>query len=594
VRTTKQYPLPQITYGEPIPAQAQTRSTRFEGRLAPVATRVVEASVGGRRTERTITHIRGVNGIRNSRLPDGAKRLLEMHVRKLKMDEAQYYLVDEQLAQEWAARHPVPPEVKPKEEEKKEDESDCGTISVQGMQDCANDGADAVSDIGDAIAAEFERNRKKAQDWWDESTEDLAEKWNEAANCFTDHPFEGPSFPVRFSYTKDMSVDMSQGGSKGSSGQATGTLTLGVPIQGDFDTQVNFLYIPCLPFAFRPSRITADGEITVGQEIVAEIGASGAFSKRFTLPPTGGPQIPLYVIPIVIGNVPVAVIDVSLYLEGEVDVKAKGKATGRFSVANSQRHRFRFSCHAGGCDGQPRSTSAPSMTEQSAQIEGQVSIQPGIYAALQLSFDYNVLQGRAGPQPYLLGIANGCVGAAITQASGSTVATTSHALTADVDWSVKLRAEALSGGQKIGKRWERRVMDDKHMWFKDLAPGGSTAFVATVVPPAQTAAGQPATLLVRMPTCYPYTEPVHYNISWTGDGAPAGMAACTWAAATRTGRCKYAPDQPLPLRLTWQTAGAHTVTVQAVKDEHDRTFAPVPAATTVTVNIGNGSGGGAP
>jgi hypothetical protein len=34
--------------------------------------------------------------------------------------------------------------------------------------------------------------------------------------------------------------------------------------------------------------------------------------------------------------------------------------------------------------------------------------------------------------------------------------------------------------------------------------------------------------------------------------------------------------------------------VQAVKDEHDRTFAPVPAATTVTVNIGNGSGGGAP
>lgn len=593
VRTTRQYPMPQITYGEPIPAGARTRSTRFEGRLAPVATRVVEASVGGRRTERTITHVRGVNGIRNSRLPDGAKRLLEMHVRKLKIDEATYYLVDEQLAREWAATHEVPPEVKPKEEEKEEDDSDCGTISWNGAQDCANDAADAVSDVADAVAAEFERNRKKAQEWWDESTEELAEKWNEAANCFTDHPFEGPSFPVRFSYTKNMSVDMSQGGGKGSTGQATGTLTLGVPIQGDFDTQVNFLYIPCLPFAFRPSRITADGELTVGQEIVAEIGASGTFSKRFTLPPTGGPQIPLYVIPIVIGNVPVAVIDVSLYLEGEVDVKAKGKATGRFSVANSQRHRFRFSCHAGGCSGQPRSTSAPSMTEQAAQIEGQVSIQPGIYAALQLSFDYNVLQGRAGAQPYLLGIANGCAASAITQASGSTVATTSHALTTDVDWSVKLRAEALSGGQRIGKRWEKQVMDDKHIWFKDLAPGGSTAFVATVVPPAQASPGQPATLLVRMPTCYPYDEKVHYSISWTGDATPTAMSACSWSAANRTGRCEYAPAQPLPLRFTWQSAGAHTVTVRAVKDEHDRTFSPTPAATTVTVNVG-GSGGGAP
>lgn len=598
VRTTKQYPLPQITYGEAIPADARTRMTRFEGRLAPVATRVVEANIGGRRSERTITHIRGVNGIRNSRLPDGAKRLLEMHVRKLKIDEAKYYLVDEQLAHEWAATHQVPPEVKPKEDGGGggggNDDPNCGGGILDQACGAVQDGGqqllDGAGNVIDAVAAEFERNRKKAQEWWDESTEDLAEQWNEAANCFTDHPFEGPSFPVRFSYTKNMSVDMSQGGGKSSSGQATGTLTLGVPIQGDFDTQVNFLYIPCLPFAFRPSRITADGELTVGQEIVAEIGASGAFSRRFTLPPTGGPQIPLYVIPIVIGNVPVAVIDVSLYLEGEVDVKAKGKATGRFSVANSQRHRFRFSCHAGGCDGQPRSINAPTMTEQAAQIEGQVSIQPGIYAALQLSFDYNVLQGRAGPQPYLLGIANGCAAGSIVQASGSTVATTSHALTADVDWSVKLRAEALSGGQKIGKRWEKQVMDDKHMWFKDLAPGGSTAFVATVVPPAQASPGQPATLLVRMPTCYPYDEKVQYNVSWTGDATPGAMAACSWSAANRTGRCEYAPGQPLPLRFTWQSAGAHTVSVQAVKDEHERTFSPTPAATTVTVNVG-GSGG---
>jgi hypothetical protein len=96
-----------------------------------------------------------------------------------------------------------------------------------------------------------------------------------------------------------------------------------------------------------------------------------------------------------------------------------------------------------------------------------------------------------------------------------------------------------------------------------------------------------------MPTCYPYDEKVQYDITWTGDATPAAMAACSWSAANRTGRCNYAPGQPLPLRFTWQTAGAHTVTVQALKDEHERTFSPTPAATTVTVNVGNG-GGGAP
>ena len=585
VRTTKQYPLPQITYGEPIPAEAASaRTRRFEGKLVPLATRTVEATVGGRRGERTITHIRGVNGIRNSRLPGGAKRLLEMHVRKLKMDEAHYYLVDEQLAQEWAATHQVPDEVQPKEESSGGGGGDsCGELSWGGLAACGQDAEEAVQDVGDAIAAEYERNRKKAEDWWDESTEKLADAWNEAANCFTDHPFEGPNFPVRFSTSKSMTIDMSKS-DKGSSGQAVGKLTLNVPVQGDFDAQVNFLYIPCLPFAFRPSRVTADGEMTVGHEIAMELGASGAFKNRFTIPPTGGPQIVLYVIPIVIGNVPVAVIDVSLYIEGEVDVAARGKVTGEFSVANSHRSRFSFRCSASGCDGISKGSSTPTMTEQSAKIEGQASVQPGIFVALQLSFDYNVLQGRAGPQPYLLGYANGCAAGSITQASGSTVSTESHALTADVDWSVKLRAEALSGGKRIGKRWDKQVMDDKHLWFKDLAPGGSTAFVPTVVPPAEVAAGQPATVLVRMPTCYPYPDDVHYRVTWTGDATPAPLAACSWSAGT--GRCRYAPGQPLPLRFTWQTAGSHTVTVQAVRDEHERTFSPTPAPATVTINVG--------
>jgi hypothetical protein len=567
--------LPQVTYGEPIPATGS--GVRRTGKLARrVASYTVSARLQGRNLSAQLLHLNGRQAIdNNTSLPDGARRLLGMHVRKLALHESQYYIVHPQLAAQWAATHPIPPDIKPKEAN--DDDSDCGTVSINGIVDCLGDAAQAVED-------EFERARKQAEEWWDEATDKL----NEAAGCFKDHTLPGPRTPVRFSITPSMTVNMQQSGASGSAKETlAGSVTLGFPIESDFQAKMEFFYIPCLPFVFRPKSLTADGSLTVGNQIGVDVSASGSFDKTFTVPPTGGPQIPLYVIPIVIGDVPVAVIDVSAYIEGDVRVIGSGKASGGFGVTNSHRSRFEFTCSGSGCSGQEKGSTAPTTTNQSAQIEGEVQVKPGIFTALQLSFDYNILQGRAGPEPYLLGIANGCGAVSATQtAGGPSTSQTNAALVADLDWGLMLRAEALAGGQRIGERWEYNgLMRDKHLWFRDVAPGGSTALAPSVTRPAQFTAAQPAVVKVRMPSCYPYTDKVQYRLTWDGGATLAAPGnACTWQSGS--GTCAFDPTKDLTLSVTWPNAGAFNLSIQLVEDAHPRKFLPAPQPTRLSVNVG--------
>src|SRR5204862_4544410 len=188
---------------------------------------------------------------RASGLPLGARNLLEMHVRKLKLHDSQYYLVNPELAAQWAAAHPEAESIKHKDAA--DAKSECGTASINGSVDCGSDAAHAVED-------EYERARKRAQNYWEDSTDKLAKAMNEAQSCFEDHTLPGGSTPVRFSISPTMSINVEQSGSKGSAkGQASGTVTLGIPLQSDFQARMDFLYIPCLPFAFRPKSISADG-----------------------------------------------------------------------------------------------------------------------------------------------------------------------------------------------------------------------------------------------------------------------------------------------------------------------------------------------
>lgn len=557
--------MPLVTVGPPTPRTAQrNRATRrFE-------TATVTAQVAGRSVSAPVLYVRGLKAVEQAPdLPDGARRILEMLVRRVPLGESDHYMVNVQLAKEWIDAHPVPDRVKPTEPNDKK----CG--NWYDSWDCA----------GQAVSDEWKRTYDHAVDEWNDAEKTLADAWETSVACFAEQTISSGEIPVRFSITHSMTVNLSQSGSKGSAqGTVAGSATLGIPIRSNATARLDLFYIPCLPFAIRPKALSGAGVLTVGEELRANVSATGSFTKTFTLPPSGGPVIPLQVFPIIIGGVPVAEIDVSAYIEGEIEVSAKGRAEGQFQITNTNPTQFGFACSGKGCSASSKGQPSATTTNESAQIQGTVTVKPAIYTALQLDFNYEALSARVGPQPYLLGEASGCAAAAATQTVGGAAnSQENHVLSADLDWGVELRAEALVLGKIVGNSYRTRLMNDKHLWFRDLAPGGSNALVAVAESTGPQAAAKPAGFRIRMPSCYPYPDPVEYRLTWTGNAAPQPRPGCQWQPGA--GTCRFDPAKDLVIGLTWPAPGAYSLTVVAVGDDHKRTFAPAPAPAPVSVNV---------
>ncbi len=608
--------LPPISYGTPQPHTAASRADM--GRLLAddtdekPAPRQMTVQLAGQNVTGRMLHLRGLDAIEKaseSDLPEGAKRLLIMHVGKVAAGESDHYIVNPQLAKEWIDAHPVPPEIKPPE--KKKESKGCSTRHIS-MKCVKNEGQQAI----DKGSEEWEKLRRQAEDEWKDASGKLSDAWKEAVGCFADKRLTLPDIPVKFSIAPMLTIPLADGpifkGSSGS-GDVKGSVGLGLPMEADFKAQLDLFWIPCLPFVIRPRSLSAEGAMTVGERITANVTATGKFDKTFTIPPTGGPVIPIQIIPIVIAGVPVAEVDISAYIEGSVQVGGEGKAEGNFQLDNPHTAEFDFTCDGGGCTSKKRQVTDALTTSESAQIEGEVYVIPRIYTALQLNFNYNALSARAGPQPYLRATANGCAAVAAQQtAGGPSTVQENHVLAADLDWAVEFRAEALVAGKIVGDPYVTRVTREKHLWFRDLAPGGSTALMALVEGAPQVTSATPATYKVKMPGCYPYDDPVRYQVSWTGGAtssaaaagpagsgaprlaisargsnpAPSSGSACEWQAGG--GTCKVDPDKELVLNLTWPTPGSYTLTVTPIGDSHKnvfREFKPAPKATQLNITV---------
>ena len=178
---------------------------------------------------------------------------------------------------------------------------------------------------------------------------------------------------------------------------------------------------------------------------------------------------------------------------------------------------------------------------------------------------------------------------AAQSSNGTSSSSENHVLAADLDWGVDLRAEALVAGKVVGERYRHSFTGNRHLWWRDLAPGGSTALDALVVSVAPAVVQQQATFRVRMPSCYPYTSPVRYHVSWTGNAVPSNIPGCTWQA--EQGDCVFDPHRDLVIGMTWPVAGSDILTVVAIGDDHDnglRRFTPAPAPKPLTVTVRSG------
>jgi hypothetical protein len=556
--------LPTIAYGMPY-----TRPAAQQGNALRLEPRTFTANVAGRTVNGAALHVRGIKAIAQATMiPDGARRLLMMHARTIPKGQSDHYVINPQLAAEWVAAHAVPDYVK---------------VDQPSNPDCENF-YDSFDCAGEALSDKWEHFWNQAVEAWNDATKKLLVDWNAPLACFTEQRLSLPDIPVKFAKTPAMTVNLSQSGSRGSAtGSVSGSVTLGVPMQSDITAQLDLFYIPCLPFAVRPRSLAGDGALSVGEEINTTVTATGSFDKTFTIPPSGGPVIPIQVFPIVIGGYPVAEVDVSAYIEGNIRVTANGKVSGGFEIKNMHPMTFNFSCGGNGCSARSRGHRAPVTTSQSAQLNGHVKVKPALYTALQLNFNYQMLSARAGPQPFLEGVATGCVAATTAQnGAGGNTSQSNFALTADLDWGTELRAEALMMRNPVAEPLVVPVMEQKHLWFKDIAPTPSSALAAVVTVDSATGMG-PRTVRVRMPTCYPYPEKVNLSVTWTGSpmlGSSSPACQSTGNGAT----CRLDPKQELVLVLQWPAAGSHTVTVTPRNDTHGRSFSP-PQPTQVTLPI---------
>ncbi|HEY0365466.1 MAG TPA: hypothetical protein VGC73_03270, partial [Pyrinomonadaceae bacterium] len=390
--------LPSITYGAPQPINGRTFVRRP---TEVVESRQISAHFGGREATGKIVRLRGLSGIEQSTdLPEGAKRLMEIHVRTLDPNQPHDYIVNTELAQQWMLAHPVPADIKP---------SDGGSH----RQHCS--GADYVTKAncdyqaaGDAVKAVQDEAKKD----WNHASDELTHDWSMATGCFADETLSLPDIPIKFSIAPSLTIPLSAVASgagiklgasnSAASAKVDGSVGLGFPLEGDFVGQLDLFYIPCLPFVIRPKSIGANGTMTVGETLTANVSATGKFDKTFKIPPTGGPKIPIEMIPIVIAGVPVAELDVSAYIEGNVEVGGNGKAEGHFTLSDPHKARLSFSCDGSGCPSAVSQVADPATVSESAEIKGQVFVKPSVYTALQLDFDFDLLSARVGPQPYLL------------------------------------------------------------------------------------------------------------------------------------------------------------------------------------------------
>lgn len=596
---------PTLSYGAPIPRTTASRlaaAQRFDAvlRTERFERRTLTASLGGRQVTRTVLHLYGLDGIENAPeiLPDGVRRLLEIHARKTPQGQQTHYIVDPEVAQEWARTHPVDSDIKPKSGKRKCKGSEWERLRCRGQK--------AWDNVVDMTDAEWERLREKAQEWWDDAAKTLKE-CTTSTDGWKDHTMSGPTAPVQFSRTPTFPLSWS-GSSKGKS--ATVQVDMGIPLQGDFQVGTELFYIPCLPGVYRFKSIVAAGSLTVGERLGVNVQAGVEFQKSLPIGPADGIQIPLYVIPVVINGWPVAEFDISAHLEGDVDLDAKAQVNASLVLSNSNQVDFDIACDGRGCrpgggKNQAPRTSGSTSAAQSAQISGQLTVTPKLYTALEVNFDISVLTARAGPETRLIGQGAGCIGGAATQTSGGgATSTQGAALVADLDWGIKFKAEALVLDERIGDPYFTDIKPREHLWWKDLTPGGSTALVAAVSGPTQATAGQPAEYSVRLP-CYHSAGPVRYRVIWTGAATPATVSAatpagrqgsgssppCTWQAAA--GTCTFDPTNDLKFTLTWSSAGPQSVSVALIGDDHVPSFNPAPSARKVDVTVA-GAGGGAP
>jgi hypothetical protein len=382
----------------------------------------------------------------------------------------------------------------------------------------------------------------------------------------------------------------------------TGKIVFGFPELSSTGTvvHVDFFYIPCLPFLVRPRSIGATGSMDVEAAITGNTTVTGQYNKTIPIPPADL-HIPIQVWPIVIPptGVPIAEVDISLFVKGYLQITGKGQVSTTLNLDYSHSTGFDFTCSGKGCTpnhpprSQLRKTPQPptlansTSTNTSSKVNGMVEVQPKIFTGLELNVDVDAIQARVGPEATIEGDVQGD---ACLATKGAVRTSSSDALLAELGWTPGIRADVLIFNKPIGDGYDHPLEKERILAFQDLlqSQGGSSALTPVVAGKPKLAPGQSGTYNVKMSSCYPYSDPVIYQVTWTGGAArPVGINGCSPGNQPNEEICTSDPKKGFDFSLAWSEASTsdYTITVAAVKDTLDRDFkSSKPFVLPITVS----------
>lgn len=598
--------LAQPTIGSVI-GQARISVTRKQENLE---LRHVVANVNGQQVESDIMRLTGPEAIENAfrqgLLPESARDALLEHARNLDEGEPPIYIVNKQIAEQWAKTHTPLPKATPTQQPPRGAMHDRATHLVyasyrpdpdpqslkhaehelsKDAKHAEKEAEHAGGQISDAYKQATGQSNKWWKHWQSEATKDF-EKFDE---CWVDHRLSvrrhvSPSIQ-NLGYTVDL----------GSLKLGQGTVRFDLPVSVDMDAEASVFYIPCmavftgnvpLPFFIRPRDVSVqNGHLSATANIAAnvqQIAFNG--SKDFFAPPAIQliPNAPIWA-----GPVPIF-IEAYLYLRGGITYNGSGQIEANFTASTKKEGPFSFTCNGHGCQHDFTKLTAQSEILQNPSlrphIAARATIEPYFWAAVQVGVDEGLLMGRAGPEIAISGDVWAYEGAGCGAAAGTNSPSDSvKALTADIDaniyatWQVGTMGitDPTTGDYFPGAKGvvpnghetarKRDVLFSKHLYFGDLV--GSTALSPLVAANGIAAVAQPASYSFRMRPCYPYHDDIQYRLQWsalnaTAPGAAQPTAVSVWSA----------PQKDFIVNHAWMSPGDYTVSVTPVGDRHNRAF----------------------
>jgi hypothetical protein len=362
-------------------------------------------------------------------------------------------------------------------------------------------------------------------------------------------------------------------------GGFSGLLTLNGNIQGTATGEIRLelkrfgIFGACIPYGVKFDHARAYGNLLAGYSATLsgtvnyanpnpwewEIAKPFLFSFNFMIGP----------VPVHVGfNLPItAGLELSASLTGSVSYNAGQTAQGAFD----------YTCtFSNGCIGWANFNQTGGNSTQS--LTGSVSghIKPSVYAQAALRgylYAEWLAYAQVGVRPYLHGDLWGYYGNNCGDADGDGSFETVDALTFDLDWQLRITAQASVFGLKP-KRWDNIWSTPyRHIAFWDLlGKEGSRAVQPMLVAQSPVPVNTSQRYDAKMRPCWPYGETVSYGLSW-GDGTSAALSG--------------APQSFTSTYKTWPTEGPKPIALTALSDGHGR---ELNATTHRTIEVTGGTG----